>query len=604
MSTDRPTHGPTFNPDETVTFRLWAPRASDPRLVMHDRELAMGAQPRGWWSVTIAAAHGDRYGFSVDGGPVRPDPAARRLPDGVHGLAVLVDPRRLGAQPVPEGWRAMSLLDGAVYELHLGTFTSAGTFDAAIEHLPALVEIGITQVEVMPVNAFNGIRGWGYDGVAWYAVHEPYGGPAGFARFVEACHGLGLAVVLDVVHNHLGPSGNYLPDFGPYLSEGTGTWGAGLNLDGPQSDPVRDFVIGSAVAWFRDYGIDALRLDAVHALHDDSATHILTELAMAVDALAGGLARPLELIAESDRNDPKTVQPVHVGGNGMTAQWADELHHAVHVALTGERDGYYVDVDGLGDLARAYTQGFVYDGTRYSKYRQRTIGAPLGDVDGRRLVACIQNHDQVGNRAAGERLTTLVDADRLRVGALLLVAAPHTPMLFMGEEHGATTPFQYFTSHPEPELAEAVRTGRAQEFASFGSFAGDVPDPQAPGTFEASTLDWSQATTADGRAWRALWTDLLRLRRETPALRNGRRDLVEVLRADPRVLAVVRGDEDGSSVVVVGNLTDEAVEVAVRAGAVLLHTDDQRYGGQGRAVESADGRLIVPARSGAVVAYG
>jgi maltooligosyltrehalose trehalohydrolase len=373
----RPSHGPHFT-DDGVSFGVWAPHARDVRLVLGEREIAMdpGDSTPGWWTLTMDAAHGDRYGFCIDAGPVRPDPASRRQPDGVHGLSALVDPRELGAN-LPDGWEAPSVLDGAVYELHVGTFTPEGTFDGAIAHLAELRELGITHVEVMPVNAFNGTHGWGYDGVCWYAVHEPYGGPAGFARFVEACHATGLAVILDVVHNHLGPSGNYLGEFGPYVTEG-GPWGSGLNLDGPHADEVRDFIVGNAIAWLRDYHVDALRLDAVHALLDTSATHILTAISTAVDALAGGLGRRLELIAESDRNDPKTVWPVSCGGNGMAAQWADELHHAIHTAVTGERDGYYVDYDGLPDVAAAYTKGFVYDGGRRSAFRQRSIGAPLG----------------------------------------------------------------------------------------------------------------------------------------------------------------------------------------------------------------------------------
>jgi maltooligosyltrehalose trehalohydrolase len=599
-------HGPQPHGDGTVTFPLWAPAADAVELVLgedgDERRTAMEPLEQGWWRATVGAAHGTRYGFSLDGGDVRPDPASRHQPDGVHGRSAVVDLAAVGIDPVPEGWEAPSVLDGAIYELHIGTFTEAGTFGAAAERIGHLRDLGITHVEVMPINAFNGERGWGYDGVGWYAVHAPYGGPEGFLRFVRACHDAGLGVILDVVHNHLGPSGNYLPELGPYLG-GEGVWGAGLNLDGPGSDAVRDLIIGNALHWCRDQGVDGLRLDAVHALLDSSATHVLAGIATAVDDLSRELGRRLELIAESDRNDPATVHPVAANGFGMTAQWADELHHAIHVAVTGEHEGYYTDIDpaGLPDVAAAYRQGFVYDGTRYSPFRERTPGAPLGDVDGRRLIGCIQNHDQIGNRAAGDRLLAIADPARVRVAALLLCAAPHTPMLFMGEEHGETNPFQYFTSHPEPELAEAVRNGRAEEFGGFSGFGGDVPDPQDEATFARSRIDWSKADAPEGRAWAALWTDLLRLRREQPALRDGRRDLVEVLRADAEVLALVRGD----AVAVVANLGATAVRLEVAgASEVLLGTADPRYGGEGAQVAIEDGAVVVPAGTGAVIATG
>jgi maltooligosyltrehalose trehalohydrolase len=608
MSTHlRAVHGPQPHADGTTTFSLWAPAADEVELVLgpdgEDTRQLMEQLDRGWWRSSVRAGHGDRYGFSLDGGPVRPDPASRWLPDGVHGRSAVLDHGALGVTPAPSGWRATSVLDGAIYELHIGTFTDEGTFDAAAERIRHLPDLGITHVEVMPVNAFNGDRGWGYDGVQWYAVHEAYGGPEGFARLVAACHDAGLGVLLDVVHNHLGPSGNHLPEFGPHLGK-EGDWGHGLNLDGPQSDPVRDLVIGNAVFWCRDYGVDGLRLDAVHALHDESATHVLTELAAAVDALAHELDRPLELIAESDRNDPKTIRPRELGGFGMTAQWADELHHALHIAVTGEHEGYYVDThpDGLPDVATAYRRGFVHDGSRYSGFRERTPGAPLADSDdGRRLIGCIQNHDQVGNRAAGERLLSLTDPALVRVAALLLCAAPHTPMLFMGEEHGETNPFMYFTSHPEPELAEAVRTGRAEEFAGFSSFSGaEVPDPQALDTFERSRVDWSKTDTAAGRAWTALWTDLLALRRSQPALCDGRFDLVTIHRVGADVLSVQRGGGDG--VLVVANTSDEPVTLAAPgADAPLLSTADPRYGGDGDVVRVDDGEVALPPRTAAIL---
>jgi len=563
---------------------VWAPHADHVALLRDATTAPMEPGGDGWFALRVDATHGQPYRFSLDGGPPRPDPASRWLPHGVHEAARVLDPRRFTW--TDDGWRAPPLSAAVVYELHVGTFAPEGTFEAAEARLPALAELGVTHVEVMPVNAYNGERGWGYDGVAWYAVHEPYGGPAGFARFVDAAHAAGLAVVLDVVYNHLGPSGNYLPDFGPYLTgHYTTPWGDALNLDGPGSDPVRAFIVDNALSWLADYHVDALRLDAVHGLVDNSAVHILSELSAAVDALEVATGRPRQLIAESDRADPATVRPREAGGQGMHGQWADDLHHAIHTAVTGEHEGYYTDYSGLPDVARAYRRGFLFDG-RYSRYRERTVGAPLGDVPGHRLVTCVQNHDQVGNRAAGDRLTTLVEPARVRVAVVLLCASPTTPMLFMGEEYGETRPFQYFTSHPEPELAEAVRKGRVEEFAAFAAFAGtDVPDPQDAATRDASVLDWSAATTPAGHARRALWSDLLHLRRTVPALGNGRRDLVEVLRSTDEQLLVVRGDPRGAPALLAANLGSEPVRLPVPDGTWrrLLDTDDARYDGDGEA---------------------
>ena len=570
-------HGPTVHDDGTATFRLWAPYAKEPVLDLGGQAVPMEARGHGWFEIRTEAGHGDDYGYRLDGGPLRPDPASRWQPAGVHEASRVL---HLAGARQTCGFRAVPLHSAVIYELHVGTFTPEGTFRAAHKHLAALAELGVTHVEVMPINAFNGTHGWGYDGVAWYAVHEPYGGPDGFARFVDECHAQGLGVILDVVYNHLGPSGNYLPDFGPYLTDAyTTPWGDALNLDGEDSDAVRSFIVGNATYWLRDFGVDGLRLDAVHGLIDGSATHILSEIADAVQALSIAEGRPLALIAESDRSDPMTIRSRAEGGRGMDAQWADDLHHAIHTAVTNEGDGYYVDYAGLPDVAEQYRRGFLYDG-RYSVYRRKTVGAPLGDIPGHRLVTCIQNHDQVGNRAAGDRLTTLVPPELVEIAMVLLCASPTTPMLFMGEEYGETQPFQYFTSHPEPELADAVRNGRREEFAAFASFTGaEVPDPQDPETFERSGLQWSRAESAEGRARRELWRHLLGLRRSQPALGNGRRDLVEILTADPERLAVVRRAADGSAVLVAANLddTDWVLDLPDARWRLLLDTG-RRHG--------------------------
>ncbi|MDO9397980.1 MAG: malto-oligosyltrehalose trehalohydrolase, partial [Herbiconiux sp.] len=385
------------------------------------------------------------------------------------------------------------LAGGLIYELHLGTFTPEGTLDAAIGRLDHLVDLGVSHVELLPVNAFNGQWNWGYDGVLWYAVHEGYGGPSAYQRFVDAAHAHGLAVIQDVVYNHLGPSGNYLPEFGPYLREGSrNTWGDSVNLD---ESAVREFIVENALMWMRDHHVDGLRLDAVHALHDEQAVHILRELAERTDALSAHENRPLTLIAESDLNDPTLILPRDAGGYGLTAQWSDDWHHAVHVALSGETVGYYADFAAEDAVAKVSEGGFFHDGT-FSSFRDRAHGAPIPpEVPAWRLVTFAQDHDQIGNRAAGDRLSASLSVDRLAVAAVLTLTAPGTPMLFMGEEWGASTPWQFFTSHPEPELGRAVSEGRKAEFARMEWDTDSVPDPQDPATFERSHLDWSEPST-------------------------------------------------------------------------------------------------------------
>ena len=584
-------HGPVVHRDGTVTFRVWAPDAQDVELERVDHDpLPLTPTGRGWFAVRTAASAGDRYSFRLDGGDPRPDPAALRQPDGVHGSSAVVDRAAFAWSPGEDRWQPPPLSSAVIYELHVGTFTPAGTFAAAEEHLGGLAAIGVTHVEIMPVGAFNGPRGWGYDGVGWYAVHEPYGGPRAFASFVDACHRQGLAVILDVVYNHFGPSGSYHHEFGPYVNDRHKTpWGPAINFDGPGADAVRAFVVDNALLWLADYHVDGLRLDAVHAMHDGAATPILAELSAAVDHLSEQVGRRLSLIAESDRQDPRTVLPRPAGGAGLTAQWLDDLHHALHVTVTGEQDGYYADYDGLRDVATAYVDGFVYGG-RWSEHRQRTVGAPLPPtMSGRRFVACLQNHDQIGNRARGRRLTVLSAQDRVRFAIGLLCLAPTVPMLFMGEEYGARTPFLFFSSHPEPWLADAVRTGRRAEFAAFTAFEHDeVPDPQAPSTFEASVLDRSERDTADGAARLRLWTDALRLRRTTPALATGNRTLIRQLVSQPRQMAILRDDPAGATpVVVVANADDEAATVTLDlAGSweALWTTTDAAYGGSGATI--------------------
>jgi maltooligosyltrehalose trehalohydrolase len=463
-----------------MRFAVWAPRPALVELQLNGATHQMASEERGWWTCEAEAEVGDRYAFVLDGA-VTKDPRSRWQPDGSLGLSAVAD---LDFAWSDDAW--VRRAPGVIYELHIGTFTPGGTFDAAIDRLPHLVALGVDTVEVLPVNGFDGDRGWGYDGVDLWAVHRAYGGPVAFQRFVDAAHAQGLAVVLDVVYNHLGPSGNLLPRFGPYLTESYGTtWGPAINLDQEGSDEVRAFLIGNALQWLEDFHCDGLRLDAVHALHDRSSVPFLEQLATAMPG-------DRWLVAESDRNDPHIVTPRAQNGLGLDAMWADDLHHCLHSLLTGERVGYYVDYGTVEDLVTAWSQGYLYD-ERFSVFRDRTVGRPVPPgFDLRRVVVMAQDHDQIGNRARGDRPEPHVLA---MMQAVVLLSAM-TPMLFMGEEWAAQTPWCFFSGFGDTELAEAVRTGRRAEFASFGWKPEDVPDPMAVETFESSRLDWSSIDEA------------------------------------------------------------------------------------------------------------
>jgi maltooligosyltrehalose trehalohydrolase len=494
-------------------FQVWAPK---PGLVRLDVDGALHPMTRsddGWWRATIETSPDARYGYLLDDDPtVLPDPRSARQPDGVHARSQLWDAS--GAGWTDADWRGRSVQGAVIYELHVGTFTPAGTFDSAIEKLDYLVDLGIDFVELMPVNSFAGAHGWGYDGVLWYSVHEPYGGPDGLVRFVNACHARGLGVLIDAVFNHFGPSGNYLPRFGPYLSSASNPWGEGINIADADSDEVRRYIIGCALRWMRDFHADGLRLDAVHALFDTTAIHILEELATETEWLSKQLGRPLSLVAESDLNDPRVITPRDQHGYGVTAQWDDDVHHAVHTAVSGERQGYYADFGSLATLAETLRHGFFHAAT-YSSFRRRRHGRPLdvSRIPATRLVAYTCTHDQVGNRALGDRPSQNLTGGQLAIKAALTLASPYTAMLFMGEEWGAFTPFQFFSSHPEPELARATAEGRKAEFAEHGWDADDIPDPQDPQTFARSKLNWDEVDSGEHARLHAFYRDLIALRR-------------------------------------------------------------------------------------------
>ena len=504
-------------------FRVWAPNASRVELWLRDADRrAMQAQEGGWWQLDAAdAGPGADYAYCLDGGAPLPDPRSAWQLEGIDGPSRLVDQAAFAWQHA--SFRAPPLGAAVIYELHIGTFSSAGTFAGAIEKLDHLVALGVTHVELMPVAEFSGTAGWGYDGADLYAPHHAYGTPDDLKRLVDACHGRGLAVLLDVVYNHLGPAGNYLARFGPYFTDQYATpWGDAVNLDDAGSDEVRRFFIDNALMWLRDYRFDGLRLDAVQALLDRSAVHFLEELATEVEALQARTGRPLTVIAESSLNDPRLVWPRERGGYALDAFWNDDFHHPLHVLLTGEAEGYYRDFDGgTADLAKALQDGLVFDG-RYSRYRGRRHGRSAAGVSPHRFVIALQTHDQVGNRARGERLVHLAGLEKAKLAAALLLLAPQVPMLFQGEEWAASTPFLYFTRHEDPELGRAVSEGRRREFESFGWQHEDVPDPQAPETFEASRLKWDEASQGEHAEMLAWYRDLIALRRSEPDLTDPR----------------------------------------------------------------------------------
>ncbi len=525
-------------------FSVWAPFASKMRVQIGDGTHAMNASSRGWWHVAVDVPTGTDYLFLIDSDPTPyPDPRGLRQTGGVHGPSRLYDQKAYVWHDAQ--WQGPPLTGGVVYEIHVGTFTPGGTFDSAIERLPYLADLGITHVELMPIAEFPGAFGWGYDGVALFAVTENYGGPDALKRFVDACHQHRLAVILDVVYNHFGPVGNYTNKFGPYLTSNHRTpWGDAVNFEEGGSDEVRRFFCDNALMWMRDFHIDGLRLDAVHEYMDRSAIHFMEQLSSEVDILSSTLARRLILIAESDLNDPRLVTPREAGGYGMDAQWSDDFHHALFSLLHKGQEGmgYYDDFGSMEDLAKSLKEVFVYDGI-YSKYRRRKHGRPVHRLSAHHFLGFIQNHDQIGNRATGDRLEHIIGIPRSKVAAAVVMLAPFIPMLFQGEEYAADTPFQYFADHEDPDMARAVSEGRKRDFAAFGWNPDEIPDPEKRETFERSKLNWYELSDAK-HAEMLDWTrKLIHLRRCSPSLNDGELSHIKV-RYDEgkRWLVMTRGD--------------------------------------------------------------
>jgi maltooligosyltrehalose trehalohydrolase len=545
-----PVPGATILSGGRVQFTVWAPdRTSvELKIVDQNRTLQMDSGPDGYFCAIVDGAPGMKYQFILDGELERPDPASRYQPDGVHGPSMVIDPDAF--EWTVSSWRGRPFDEYVIYELHVGTFSDDGTFDGVIPYLDDLADLGITAIEILPVAQFPGDRNWGYDGVGLYAVQNSYGGPEGLKRLVDACHSRGIAVILDVVYNHLGPEGNYLRDFGPYFTDYYQTpWGDALNFDGEHSDHVRHFFLENAKYWLREYHLDGFRVDAVHAIYDNSATHFLEELATTVHRQAEQRGLPAYVIAESDLNDPRVIRSQHVGGYGHDAQWADDFHHALHALLTNERDGYYVDYGSVSHLTRTIRDGYMFTG-QYSAYRKRSHGRPAGTQDGRRFVVCSQNHDQVGNRAAGDRLTANLDFEQLKLAAGMTILSPFIPMLFQGEEYAEPDPFQYFVSHGDPELVKAVQEGRKREFEAF-NWKADVPDPQAVSTFTHSTLNHDLRETEPHRSMFGWYRELLRVRREIPALKTLNLSKQEVMAVPgTHVLAILRTHRAGDCLIV------------------------------------------------------
>ncbi|MFC6645224.1 malto-oligosyltrehalose trehalohydrolase [Granulicella cerasi] len=525
-------------------FGVWAPKAQKMSVRVGDQTLPMqGQNRRGWWTLEVDCNCGDRYAYLIDDDTTPyPDPRALRQPDGVHGMSELYDHSRFEWHD--QLWRGSPKSGAIIYEMHIGTFSEEGTFAGAIKHLDYLADLGVTHLELLPVNQFAGDRGWGYDGVSLFAVQESYGGPDGLKRFVDAAHAKGLSVIMDVVYNHFGPVGNYTTKFAPYLTDRHRTpWGDAVNLDGAGSDEVRRFFCDNALMWLKDYHIDGLRLDAVHAFIDHSAEHFLEQVSEEVERLGATLGREFYLIAESDLNDPKIIRPKEAHGYGMDSQWSDDFHHSLFTLLyqNPKEAGYYSDFGSMADLHKALKHAFVYDGG-YSGYRQRRHGRPVEALSAHHFVHFDQNHDQVGNRAFGERIEHLIGMDAAKVAIGIVLMAPYIPMLFMGEEWATSAPFLYFADHEDEDMRRAVAEGRKNEFADFG-YGGDVPNPEDMSTFNDSKLRWQEIGEGKHAEMLAWTKSLIALRRSSVCLNDGNMHRLRVSSDDVNLWLMMQRDE-------------------------------------------------------------
>ncbi len=563
--------GAHLKANNICTFTVWAPTATTVTLQLvspKQQSIPMHQDPAssGYWEIALPGIEpGARYQFKVDQKDARPDPASLSQPETVHGPSDVVDLHHYAWRD--KDWKGIALEKMVIYELHVGTFTQQGTFEGVISKLDYLVDLGINAIEVMPISQFPGNRNWGYDGVYPFAVQDSYGGFAGFQKLVDACHHVGIAVVLDVVYNHMGPEGNYLNDFGPYFTDKYATpWGKALNFDDAYCDGARNFFIENACMWFEAFHVDALRLDAVHAIKDFGAKHFLQELSDEVNAIADRTGRHLVLIGESDLNDPKFISPRKKGGYGLDGQWVDEFHHALHGVLTGESQGYYEDFGSLQILKKAYEETYVYNGI-YSPHRKKKFGASAAGHNFGQFIVFAQNHDQVGNRMLGERLSSLVSFEALKLAAGAFLLSPYVPMLFMGEEYGETNPFQYFINHTDPGLVKAVREGRASEFKAFHS-KGTVPDPQSEETFQKSTLQWN-LDDARAKVLFQLYKTLIHFRSTHPAFDNFDRKSFKVSIFEEKGLLILEKTGSKSSppiplntLITILNFSSQAAEIS------------------------------------------
>lgn len=579
--------GAIYQPPQCY-FSVWAPKAQSVKVKVvapFEKTIPLEQDISGYWTAQIEdIPEGVRYYYQLNNELERPDPASLAQPEGVHGPSEVVNLNSFAWTDA--GWQGLSMEEMIMYELHVGTFTPKGTFEAIIERLDYLLELGINTIELMPISQFPGDRNWGYDGVYPFAPQLSYGGVAGLQRLVEACHQKGIAVVLDVVYNHMGPEGNYLSDFGPYFTDKYHTpWGSALNFDDAYCDGVRNFFIQNALMWLRDFHIDGLRLDAIHAIKDLGAKHFLHELSESVDALAKENNRQYVLIGECDLNDPKYINPYEKGGYGLSGQWIDEFHHAIHSLVTGEKNGYYADFGEFHHLVKAFEKTYVYDGI-YSPHRKRTFGGSAEDNPFSQFVVFSQNHDQIGNRMLGERLSSLVSFEALKLIAGCVVLSPYVPMLYMGEEYGEENPFLYFVSHTDPSLVKAVREGRKREFAAFHGGEQAPPDPQSEDTFQASKLSWDIQKEKHTTLFN-FYKQLIHIRKNQPAIQNFNRDSQKVHTGDPKLIVLYRqaANKDQPQCICIINFDTSPASFAINTGGKtyqkILDSSEEKWKGAG-----------------------